>query len=63
MYSLVLAVLLPCQEPKLDRALFYLVTSDKKLEKIISKSKEDLKENPVITSPVRSRYFYRSSNC
>lgn len=62
MYSLILAVLMPCQEVKLDRALFYLVANDKKVEAAV-KLAEPAKEQPQNTYTGKSRYYFRSSNC
>ena len=71
MLSLILAVILPCQEPKLDRALFYLNSPAAIEAKAIKKSnvKESSSENitiqkeATVTYDRRYRGGSRSSFC
>lgn len=54
---------MPCQDVKLDRASFYLISSTPQMIINSSKPAEVKEQTSAETRPTRARYSIRSSNC
>ena len=54
---------MPCQDVKLDRASFYLISSSPQMIISSSKPAEVREQTSEEARPTRARYSIRSSNC
>ena len=62
MLAIILAICMPCQDVKLDRASFYLMSAPASTTAALP-SKSDKQEQATEKLPARSRYYIRSGDC